>query len=117
MRVVLSVHGSDVEKKLLAAVFGKPYHLERVVPLDESVRVVVDRFAGPRQESRRGVIVTQDEVSVRFAALERDSHRHLVDRAARQGVGASQGLRTEQDVKSKGPSLPNQPIQKLGGVL
>ena len=83
----------------------------------QAVGVVVDRLAGPRQQSRRRVFVAEDQMGVGLAALQGDADRHLIDRAPRQAVGAAQRLRAEQDVQTEGSALPHQPVQQLRRVL
>jgi len=56
-------------------------------------------------------------VRIVLAALQGNPHGHLVDGAARQRVGAAQGLRAEQDVKPKRPALADQAVQQQGGFL
>ena len=91
----------------LALLLAEPDDLEGVVALDQAVGVVVDRLARARQQPGGGVVVGEDEVGVGLAALERDPHRHLVDRAPRQAVRPAQRLRAEQDVHAERPALAN----------
>src|SRR5262249_37057586 len=73
---------ADAAKQVLTAIVVEPNHLERIVAFDAAVGVVVDRFAGTCQQPGGGVVLAEDEVSVRLAALQRDAHGHLVDGAA-----------------------------------
>ena len=101
----------------LALLLRQPDHLEDLVALQGAVAVVVDRLAGARQQAGGAVVLVQNQLRVRLAALERDAHRHLVDGAAGQRVGAAQGLRAEQDVQAEGPALAHQPVQQQGRLL
>ena len=108
---------ADAVQVVLALLVGQPDDLEDVVALDQAVGVVVDRLAGPRQQPGRRVVLAQDQVGVGLAALQGDAHRHLVDGAAGQRVGAAQGLRAEQDVHAEGPALPHQAVQQQRRLL
>ena len=68
----------------------------KVVALDQAVGVVVDRLAGPRQQPGGRVVLAEDQVRVGLAALQRDAHGHLAERAAGQRVRAAEGLRAEE---------------------
>ena len=48
---------------------GQPGYLERAVALDEPPGVVVDGLAGSGEELGRGVVVVEDQLRVRLAAL------------------------------------------------
>lgn len=108
---------ADAVQVLLALRLAEPDDLERVVALDQAVGVVVDRLAGPRQQAGGGVVVAEDQVGVGLAALQGDAHRHLIDGAAHQAVGAAERLRAEQDVDAEGPALPDQAVEQLGRFL
>ena len=110
-------HRLHLAEVAIALGCGQPYHLEWAVALDLAVGVVVDRLAGPGQEPGRGVVVAEDQVRVRLAALERDPHAHLSERASGERVGAAEGLRTEQDVDAEGAALPHEPVQDQRRVL
>ena len=101
----------------LAALFRKPDDLEEVVALGRTVGVVVDRLAGPREHSRRNVVFAQDQVGVVFAALKRDAHGHLAQRAAGQGESPAQALRAQDDVDAEGSALADQAVEPQGGLL
>ncbi len=117
LRPAIRRHFADLVQVLLAPLVRQPYDLEGVVALDEAVGVVVDRFAGPRQQPGRGVVGAEDQLGVGLAALQRDADRHLIDGAAGQAVGAAQRLRAEKDVQAECTALPHQPVQQLGRVL
>ena len=107
----------DRAQVLLAARVGEPDDLEEVVPFDHAVGVVVDRLAGAGQQPRGAVVLAQDQVGVRLAALERDPHRHLAERAAGQREGAAQGLRAEVDVDAEGTALADEAVEQQADVL
>ncbi len=90
--VALVVQLTDAVQIFLAPRLGQPDHLEGVVAFDQAIGVVVDRLAGTGQQARRRIVVAQDQMAVRLAALQGDAHGHLVDGAARQRISAAQGL-------------------------
>ena len=47
-----------------------------------------------------------------FAALERDAHAHLSHGAAREGVGATERLRTEDGMHAEGAALSHESIEQ-----
>ena len=63
---------------------GGPDDLERAVAFHRARGVVVDAFAGPREEARRGIVFVHDEVGVGLVALQRDADDHLAERGARE---------------------------------
>ena len=69
---------------VVALVVGQPDDLEGMVPFEQAVGVVVDRLAGPREQAGGRVLFAENQVGVGLAALQRDPHRHLADRAAGQ---------------------------------
>src|SRR5262245_9934976 len=69
----------NLSEILLALLLCEPNDLERVVALDETISVIVNRFARPRQQPGGGVVVTENDVPVGFAALQGDPHCHLID--------------------------------------
>ena len=101
----------------LAAVVFQPRDLERVVPFQHSVRIVVDRLARPSQQACGGVVFREDQMRVALAALQRDADRHLAQRAARQRVRSAERLRTEQHMNSERSALPHQPVEQQRGRL
>ena len=64
---------------LLAPLVGQPDHLERMIPFDQAVGVVVNRLARRDEQPGRRVVFAQDQVRVGLAALQGDAHRHLPD--------------------------------------
>ena len=117
LMIALAGQGVDAAQELLAPVVAEPHHLKRVVALDAAVGVVVNRLAGARKQSRRRVLVAEDQRRVGLAALQGDAHRHLVDGAARQGIRAAQGLRAEQYVQAERPTLSYEPVKEQGRLL
>ena len=83
-----------------------------MVALEQSVGIVVDRFAGAIQKSGCRVFFAENQVCVRLAALQGDPHRHLADRASRQRIRAGKRLRAQQDVDAKRTTLSHQSIQQ-----
>ena len=90
----------------------QPDHLERAVAFERAGHVVVDAFAGPREQARRRVVLVHDQVGVGLVALEGDADDHLAEGGAGHGVGAAQGLRAEQHVDAEGPALAHDPVQQ-----
>ena len=111
------VSSARLGQHLVLAVVVQPHDLEQVVPFDESILVVVNRLAGPRQQAGRVVLLAQDELGVRVRALERDPDRHLVDRAAGQRKSPAERLRPEQDVQPERPPLPHESVEQQGALL
>ncbi len=74
--------------------------------------VVVDAFAGPREQARRGVVLVHDQVGVGLVALEGDADDHLAEGGAGDRVGAAQGLRAEQHVDAERAALPDDAVQQ-----
>ncbi len=107
----------NLPQVIFAHRFGEPRDLERVVPLQSSVGVVVDRLARTRKEARGRVAVAQDELRVALAALQRDAHPHLADRAARKRVRSTECLRAEDQVDPKRAALANQAIEQQRRLL
>ena len=54
---------------------------------------------------------------VGLAALQRDAHGHLAERAAGQRVGPAQRLRAEQDVHAERTALPHQAVEQQRDFL
>jgi hypothetical protein len=101
----------------LAEFVAEPDDLEDVVAFDESVRVVVDGFAGASEESSGGVLFGEDQVGVGLAALKGDSDGHLSQRAAGEAVRAAEGLGAEVDVDTERSALSDETIQEQRGFL
>ena len=99
-------------QQLLALLFGEPHDLERIVPFDQAVLVVVDRFTGPREQPGRRVVLAQNHLCVGIGTLQRDANRHLVDGAARERIGAAERLRAEQHVKPERAALPHETVEQ-----
>src|SRR6202044_3565162 len=59
----------DDAQEVVAALVREPGDLERVIALGEAVGVVVDGFAGPREQAGGAVLFAQDQVRVALAAL------------------------------------------------
>ena len=95
----------------------QPDGLEWTVALDGTGGVVIDAFAGTREQARRGVVLIHDEVGIGLVALERDADDHLADGRARQSVSTAERLRTEDDVNAERAALPHDAIQQDRGVL
>ncbi len=102
---------------MLAALVLQPHDLERIIAFDQTVGIVVDGFAGTREQPGRGIVVAQNDVPVGVAALQRYPYRHLIDGTAGQGVRPTKRLRAQQDVQSKSPPLPDEAIEQQGCVL
>ena len=102
---------------VLAALVGEPDDLERMVPFDQAVGVVVDRLAGPRQQPGGGVVLAEDQVRVGLAALQRDADRHLAERAAGQRVGPAERLRAERTWMPKARPCRTRRSSSSDGVL
>ena len=102
---------------VVALVVGEPDDLERMVPFEQAVGVVVDRLAGPGQQAGGRVLFAEDQVGVGLAALQGDPHRHLADRAAGQRIGPAQRLRAQQHVDAEGAALPHEAVQEQGRFL
>ena len=111
------VAGLDADQVLLALVVGEPRDLERAVAFDEPALVIVDRFAGAREQPGGGVVVAEDEVGVRLARLERNADRHLADRAAGEPGAAADRLRPEHHVHAERAALADEPVDQHRCVL
>ena len=53
---------ADLLEILLPLLVGEPCHLEGAVGFDQTAGIVVNRLAGTRQQTGRGVVVAQDEL-------------------------------------------------------
>ena len=62
----------------------QPGNLEWAVSFDESTSVVVNRLAWPREQSRCGVAVAENQLRVSLTRLQRDSHSHLANGCSRE---------------------------------
>ena len=69
------------------------------------------------QQAGRRVFFAQDQMRVRFTALQSDTYSHLAERAACQRIRPRQRLRTQQDVNTKRATLPDGPVEQQRGVL
>jgi hypothetical protein len=94
-----------------------PYDLEWAVALEGAGGVVVDGFAGSGEEAWGGVVIVHDEEGIGFIALEGDADDHLTEGGSCEGVGAAEGLGSEDDVDSEGAALADEAIEEEGGVL
>ena len=56
-------------------------------------------------------------MGVGFAALQRNAHGHLTQRAAGQAIGPAEGLRAEQHVDPERTALPHQPVHQQPAIL
>ena len=88
-----------------------------MVSFEQTVGVVVDRFARPTQQPGGRVVLAEDQMRVRLAALQGDSHGHLPDRAAGQRIGSGQRLRPEQHVDAERAALADQSVEQQSGLL
>jgi hypothetical protein len=107
---------SYLRQVVIPAVIRQPCHLKSLVAFHHAVSVVVNGFAWARKQAGGRIIVSQDEAGISLTALQGDAHGHLVNCAAREAIGASQSLRTEQDMQAKGASLSHQAVQNLRGL-
>lgn len=107
----------DLDEIGVAFLVRQPDGLEGAVALDGAGGVVVDAFAGSREESRRGVVVIHDQVGVGLVALKGDADDHLAERGAGHGVGAAEGLRTEQHMDAEGAALADDAVEQQRGGL
>ena len=82
----------DDSQKVVAAIVRQPGDLERVISLGQAVGVVVNCLARSGQQTGGAVFLAQDEVGVALAALQRDPHADLPQRAAGERIGAAQSL-------------------------
>ena len=89
MRARQVLNGAQI---IFPALVGEPDDLEEIVPFDHAVGIVVDRLSGPRKQPGRRIVGAEDQLGIGLTALQRDTHGHLVDRAAGQRVGAPQRL-------------------------
>ena len=107
----------DFVQPLVALLIGQPDDLERAVAFKCSGGVIVDAFAGTREQARSGIAVVHDEVGIGLVALERDADHHLAERGAGQRVSAAQRLRAEQDVDAEGAALAHDAVEEQGSGL
>ena len=70
----------DVIQDRIALLLRQPNDLERAVGGERTGLVVVNAFAGPRQQARGRIVLVHDEVGVGLVALERDADDHLAER-------------------------------------
>ena len=108
---------ADFGEPGVAHCFRQPHHLERAVAFERSGRVIVNAFAWPRQQPRRGVVVVHDQVGVGFVALQRNADNHLAEGRPGNGVSAPKRLRAEKDMNPERAALAHQPIQQEGSRL
>ena len=83
-----------------------------LLPFERAGGVVVDAFAGTREQARRGVVVVHDEVGVGLVALERDADDHLAERGAGERVGAAERLRAEQHMDAERAALAHDAVEQ-----
>jgi hypothetical protein len=102
----------DFVQQAVALLIRQPHDLEGAVALHRAGRVVVDAFAGPREQPRRGVVVIHDEVGVGLVALQRHADDHLPERGARQRVRAAERLRAEQHMDAERAALPHDAVEE-----
>ncbi len=102
---------------LVAFLIRQPHDLERAVALERAAVVVVNGLAGPREQTRRGIVLVHDEVRVGLVALQCHTHDHLPDGGARQRVSAAQRLRTQQHMNAKRAALAHDAIQQQRRAL
>ena len=110
--MLLAAHFLDSLQVLFAPLVREPDDLEQVVAFHHAVGVVVNRLAGTGQQPSGRVVFAQDQVSVGFAALQSNSHRHLAQGGFGQRILAAQGLRAENHVHSESTTLPHQSIEQ-----
>ena len=108
---------ADFREKSIAHFLGQPHGLERAVAFDGTRRVVVNAFAGTREQARSRVVLVHDQIGIGLIAHERDADDHLADGGAGQRVSAAQCLRAEQHVNAKGAALPDNAVEQNGSAL
>src|ERR1035438_8682369 len=104
--------GPDLREVSLSYLIRQPDHLERAVAFDHARHVVVDAFAGPGEQARRGIVLVHDQVGVGLVALQGDADDHLAEGSAGDSVGAPQGLRPKQHMDAESASLAHYPVQQ-----
>src|SRR5258706_5502798 len=104
--------GAHLREINFATIVRQPRDLKWTVAFDQSSGVVVDRLAGAREESRRGIVVAQNQMRIRFGSLQRDADSHLANRAAGEAGRARDRLRAEEHVNAKCSSLADKTIEQ-----
>ena len=66
---VVKTDVTNLDQVLFALLIGQPGDLEGAVGLDQAAGIVIDRFAGAREQPRRRVAITQDELRIGLAGL------------------------------------------------
>ena len=102
---------------LVTHLIWQPHDLKRTVALNRAAFVVVNRFAGTREQTRCGIVLVHDEIGVGFVTLERDADNHLTNCRAGERVSSTERLRSEQDVNAERTTLPNDAIQQQSRAL
>ena len=90
----------------------EPHNLERIVPFDQAVLIVVDRLAGPGEQPGRGVVLAQNQLRIGIGTLQRNANCHLVDGAAGKRVCTAESLRAEQHVEAERAALPHEAVEQ-----
>ena len=93
------------------------HHLERTVAVDHAVGVVVDRLAGPGEQTGGRIVLGEDETRVGLVALEGHPHRHLPHRRAGQAVRPAERLGAEQHVHAERATLADEAVEDERRVL